>query len=184
MADATITDPFVTVEELQAFNASISQADAQLAVKGISRAIRNYCGWHVWPNVEQTVTISAAGSDLFLPSKHVTAIDSIAEAAGTVDADTYRWFTDGIVIRDDYRWDRIYGGVTVVMTHGYPDVDDIKLLALQMASRALSSKSGATREQTLASSVTWALTAPGVSGGIAMLPHEQSILEYYRLVVI
>lgn len=182
MADP-IYPPFASAAELVAFSdLALTTEDAELAVKGVSRAIRNRCGWHIWPNLQETVATAALGRSITLPTLHLTDVDSVSVDATLLDADTYRWSHLGTLSRTDCAWRSPFDDISVVMTHGYDHVDDLKMLALSIASRALSSRSGVVREQTLVSSITWALTAPGVAGGIALLPHEVPIIDSYRIV--
>lgn len=175
--------PFASASELVTFSGgTISTEDATTAVLGVSRAIRKRCGWHIWPALDETVLVSGVGQVVSLPTLHVQDVESVTVAGTLLDDDTYRWSVLGSLARNDCSWRSQYNDISVAMTHGYDEVDDLKALTLGIAARAMSSKSGVVREQTLVSSITWALTAPGVAGGIALLPHEVSTIDAYRIV--
>ena len=85
-ADA-LTD-FLTDEEFDAFTAGKYDGDARIApnISSVSQAVRNYCGWHLYPSlacemraalIDKRVTV--VGPDLLiqLPAKFVTAVESV-----------------------------------------------------------------------------------------------------------
>ena len=76
-----------------------------------------------------------------------------------------------------------FRAVQAKIQHGY-DLDavaDLKAVVQQVVGNAISSPLGATREQAGAVSVSWATTAPGVSGGISLLERDYAIVDQYRL---
>lgn len=180
--------PLATAEELAAFTKGAIAADdarAQSVLEGVSSAVRRYCGWHISPVVTETVTVDGPGGRLLsLPSLNVTAVASITQGESALVADdNYRWSADGSVKCTSGRWTEEFRDITVTFTHGYDseDVADVNQVVLAVAARHMASPTGATREQTLAASVSWALTGPGVSGGIALLAHERDVLAPYRI---
>ena len=71
----------------------------------------------------------------------------------------------------------------IKVQHGF-DLDavaDLKQVVQQVVGNAISSPLGATREQAGAVSVSWATTAPGVSGGLSLLERDLMILDRYKL---
>lgn len=179
-------EPLVTAEQLAQYSkGSISAFDPRVddAIKGASQAVRNYCGWHVTPVLEETVIADGPGGRLLsLPTKQLVSAPSIIEDETTLlDNTDYRWSQDGSVKRKSSYWPDDFRILTVTMNHGYAEADDLKRVVLAVITRELSSPTGATREQAGAVSVSWALTAPGVSGGIALLQNEQATLDFYRI---
>jgi hypothetical protein len=155
------------------------------ALKGVTNAIRRWCGWHIALSRTEDLVLDGPGGRQFeLPSKYVTAVNSVTETSTAIDAAGYSWSQLGTLRRSDHQWwTRELRGLTVNLTHGYSEVpDDIQQAVLSILARQLSSPLGVVREQTLSASVTWSLTAPGVAGGIALLSHEQALLEPYRIV--
>lgn len=166
-------------------NGKLSQTDPRIpdALQGVSRAIRNYCGWHVTPVDTQTLTLDGPGGrELDLPTLHVTDVASVVQHGETLDASTYEWSALGNIRRLSGWWTDHYRSIQVTMTHGYEDAMDVADVALAIVLRELSSPTGATREQVGQVSVSWAITAPGVSGGLAVLGPEYAILDAYRIV--
>lgn len=182
--------PLASTEQVEAYSKSqILGADPRLgdSLNGVSTAIRRYCGWHIAPAQTETVVLDGPGGRLLsLPSLHVTDVSAIAEDDVPVETSNYRWSVDGSVKKKSGRWSDEFRSVTVTYTHGfdYADVADLTSVVLSVIVRQLSSPTGATREQAGQVSVSWAVTAPGVSGGIALLEHERSILDHYRIVTV
>jgi len=175
-----------TAAELAAYsNGAISQTDPRVApaLAGASAAIRNYCGWHISPVVTETLVLDGPGGRLLsLPTKHLINITSLIEDETTLEDTAFRWSEDGSVKRNGCRWSDDFRILTVTIEHGYATAEDVKRVLLAVVTRELSSPTGATREQAGAVSISWATTAPGVSGGLALLAHEFSVLDAYRIV--
>jgi hypothetical protein len=177
-----------TPAELAAYSqGSISATDpaAQAALDGASAAVRAYCGWHIYPAITETLILDGPGGRVLgLPSRHVTAVTAISQAASSVAATSYKWSALGDIQRKDWcNWSTDYRDIEVTLTHGYTAVPaDIRQALLAIVARGMSSPTGATREQTLTSSITWATTASGVSGGLAILGPEYNVLDAYRIV--
>lgn len=183
---------FATPAELSAYSkGAISPTDerSQPILDGATKAIRNYCGWNIAPAEDLTVTLDGGGSVLYLPSLQVNSIASI-----TVDGDP--WLTDhGYIewsrrtgnVRAGVNYGRrhfpeVWGGIVVEFNSGYETVpEDLKQIVLQVSSIALSSPTGATREQAGAVAMAWATTAPGVSGGLTLLDRDFKTLDAYLL---
>lgn len=183
-----MAEPFATPQELSVYSqGAIPESDPRSAgaLQAATDIIRGICGWHIAPlHTDEVVTLDGYGQTLSLPTLHVTAVSEVTVDGDVTASDTYQWSTLGELRRDDQWWSVGYRNVSVKMTHGYTDVPAaLKQLALAMASRSLTAPAGGVvREQTLASSVTWAQTAPGVSGGVVLMAHEEAVLTPYRIV--
>lgn len=122
----------------------------QEALDAASTRIRNRCGWHVYPEVSEVGyrVQSRPGWSVWLPTTYLATVDSVND--GTVDLGSLLWFRDG-------RVDGIPAGIaTVNFTHGYVEAPaDLVALTLELAVGDLVAR-GVIREQTLASSITWA----------------------------
>lgn len=182
-----MADAFATPAELSAYtmgNISASDERSQPLLDGASEAIRRYAGWNIAPAEDVTVTLDGGGSTLYLPSLKVNSIASI-----TIDGTPwteYQWSRrTGNVRRYPGMygdWPDMWGGIVVTFNSGYTDVpDDLKQIVLQVASIAMSSPTGATREQAGAVAMQWATTAPGVAGGLSLLQRDLAILASYKL---
>lgn len=177
-----MTAPFATVAELAEYSqGKLSAGDPRLGdvLAGASHAIRRYCGWHVAPEmVEEFVLDGPGGRILALPTLRLVEVTAATDSGRALDVGALEWSHDGTV--RGYWHDR-FRGVKITARHGFESAPEIKQMVLAACSRALSSPSGATREQAGALSVSWATVAPGVSGGLALLAHELALLETYRL---
>ncbi|AUG84805.1 head-to-tail adaptor [Microbacterium phage Sharkboy] len=178
---------FATPAELSAYTkGAISPTDerSQLILDGATKAIRNYCGWNVAPPEDVTATLDGGGSVLYLPSLKVNSlasvtIDGVAQALSDLE---WSRRTGNVRRKDGAPFKEVWGGVVVAFNSGYTAVpDDLKQVVLQVSSLALSSPTGATREQAGAVSMAWATTAPGVSGGLVLLARDLATVNAYRL---
>jgi hypothetical protein len=142
-----------------------------------TREIRDACGWHIAPVKSLTYTHNGpTPRRVFLPAMKIAAISDVTADGSAVDL-------AGVEFDENTGWTNIVAcKVTVTFSAGFAEVpSNLVTLALQMAARALGSPMGATREQTLVSSVSWTTVAPGVSGGEAILDHERASLSAYKL---
>jgi hypothetical protein len=93
--------------------AAYQSDDPAYFLKAASRIIRDYVGWHIYPNIETTKTSIPLGARgiIILPSRHVTQVDSLVIQHGRVDGDAddtpptwvnpndYEWFESGYIQR-------------------------------------------------------------------------------------
>lgn len=89
LTTAQTLSEFLTVSEFNSFTNNKFTGDARIEpnIKSASRAIQNYCGWHIYPNLECEMIYNLRdfrdcivnGADLLiqLPSRHVTGIKSV-----------------------------------------------------------------------------------------------------------
>lgn len=78
--------------------------------------IREHCGWHIAPEVTETVTIDGpGGSVVALPTLRLTDLVSITNDGATVVEP--EWSRSGVV--RTYRWTWKMRGVVAEMTHGF-----------------------------------------------------------------
>lgn len=180
--------PLVTPAELsKASKGAVAENDPRLPalLAGASAGIRRYCGWHVTPNLTEALVADGSGGEVqTLKTLHLTAVESITEKGRDtplVEDVDFEWSQVGSLRRLNGCWTHRYRGVTATIEHGFPVADDVKQIVVQVVSVALSSPLGATREQAGALSVSWATTAPGVAGGMALLERDLAILDQYRI---
>src|SRR4051794_7492225 len=92
--------------------------------------VQAYCGWHIAPTEDATVTLDGPGSGvLVLPSLHVTTVASVTELGTLVEPGTYSWSETGVLRRTTYgwrvdcqaRWTGELRGLVVAFTHGYSE---------------------------------------------------------------
>lgn len=178
---------FVTPAELSAYTqgkVSASDPRVQPVLDAVSRAIRKYCGWHVGPSQEDTLTLDGPCAYLLqLPTLHLTEIDSIEEEGEVVDVDDYEWSALGDIRRIGYpyKWGYKFRSIEITFTHGFSDYSDVEQVCQQVTAGALASPMGATREQAGSVGVSWGLTGTGTSGGLTFLHRDLEILTKYKL---
>lgn len=148
--------------------------DATL-VRQAQGTVRRYCGWHIAPEVTETLTLNGSGSrSLWLPSLYVTDIGSITDCGTTVDADDYDWSANGYVQRRTGCWTFRARQIVVDLTHGYEEIpDELIGVAVSLAARRASSPAGYKRETTGPFSVE--------HGGREFLQDELDVLNTFKL---
>lgn len=179
---------FATPAELSTYTKGrISPTDerSQVILDGATEGIRRLAGWHIAPAEDVSVTLDGGGSTLYLPSLQVNSIISVT-VNGTlwVEGADYEWSrqTGNIRRRDHGDFPDTWGGIEVTFNSGFDTVPaDLKQIVLQVSSIALSSPTGATREQAGQVAMSWATTAPGVAGGLSFLDRDLAILSSYIL---
>lgn len=126
----------------------------------------------------------SGGNVQLLRTLNVVEAPIVAERGTTLVPDVdFEWSADGSLRKSWGRWTDRYRGLAVTLTHGFTpeEAADVKAIVLQVVAMALSSPLGATREQAGALAVSWATTAPGVSGGLTLLERDLALLSAYRL---
>lgn len=179
-------DPLATAADLAAYSrGQVPEGDPRVdpILDGVSAAVRRWCGWHIYPEVQETVVLDGPGGRyLALPTKQATQVQSILENGFILlDGIHYRWAFDGSVKRLDRYWVDDYRAVTVTYRHGFDEVEDVKSVVLSVASRQLASPMGAVSEAAGGVTVKWSETASGVAGGLGILAHEFALLAPYRI---
>ena len=116
--------------------------DAQWWIKAAQGSIRRYCGWHVTPEIDDTLKVDAyGGSILTLPTKHVNSITSVL-VDGRELSDQIDWSVAGTIQLRSGSWPDRPGSVTVKLNHGYPR-DEVPEIAPSPRGRAASRASPA-----------------------------------------
>jgi hypothetical protein len=179
-------EPLATTADLTAYTGGrIGDTDPRVGpvLEGVSAAVRNWCGWHVFPDLQETVTLDGPGGRyLALPTRHVATVTAVLEhGAALVDGVDYRWSADGSIKRLKQYWTDDYRAVTVTYLHGFQDVPDVTAVVLSVAARLLASPMGAVSESAGGVSVKWSETTRGVAGGLGILDHEYQLLAPYRI---
>lgn len=153
---------------------------ATLLVDSASAAIRGYCGWNI---TQETVTgevIDGTGKwDLWLPTKNLTAVASVAELGVTLTNDVdYVWYRNGQLTRTAGAWSSKAKAVTATYTHGYP-TGHVKLelarsVCLTAAARLVNNPAGL-RSETVGG-VSWTSAASGADAMVILTEGEQESL--------
>jgi hypothetical protein len=105
-------------------------ADAWAAVVA---DVRGVCGWHIAPEVTETLTVDGPNSSvLILPTLRLVDVVSVLnDGTAVVDPE---WSTSGMV--RTYCWTWKYRGVVAEITHGFEEWPEDLLAAMyEMATR-------------------------------------------------
>ncbi len=151
-------------------------------MRAAQAAVRHYCGWHISPQVTETLTVDAyGGRSLALPSKHVTAISSIVIGSDDVTSDVV-WSEAGTVVLTSGVWPDLPGSVKVTITHGWDadEVPDVAAMILSVAKRARTNPGSISAQSVNGASVNFA-TSSGVPLGVPLMQAEMDALAPYRL---
>ena len=190
----TALQELITVEEFNTFTAGKYTGDARIApeIKAASQAIRNYCGWHVYPSAGCSMTerllygngrMKRVGGDLMiqLPAKYVTAVDSVM-IDDTVFSD-YAFDSGGIIHVFDVPAINRKSIITVEYTAGISDalMDSIKELTAHRVTHALASSNGITSEAAGGVSVTYNANWINSARASALPDDNKEVLAPYKI---
>jgi hypothetical protein len=150
--------------------------------------VQAYCGWHIAPVVDETLTLDGTGtSALLLPSLHVVSIDSVSECGTELDPETYSWSEAGLIRRgtqlwvsygyDQPRWTNAFRAIEVTLSHGYEEMPAevqgvIDALSARMTTTA---PVGVTQKQVGPFVESYAADPGSVTGA------ERHLLDLYRV---
>ena len=205
VVDAQALPDFITVDEFNAFTGNKFQGDPRIAasIPGASASIRNYCSWHISPNLHCGLFINMkdlrdafVGSDLLiqLPATHVTSIEKIIlDAVYNVEEDTY---IGEEVDADDYDIGmgegllRIYdvgprcrrSKIFIHYTAGFDNsnISIIKEIAANNVLHAVTNPYGVNSETAGGVSVSYSAAWAGRANASALADDTREILNSYR----
>ncbi|OAZ40945.1 hypothetical protein A9Z40_03115 [Microbacterium arborescens] len=136
-------------------------------LQAATRAIREFCRWHVAPTLQRTYrSASRTPDDVYLPASQLVSIDAV-----TIDG---REFTPEACAAVEFDpltgWTNLYGRrVTVTYTAGHAEVPaDIVGATLEIAAAGLGTSLGQSREQAGAVSLTFDTVGGGVDPQAAL----------------
>lgn len=146
-------------------------------------AVRAYCGWHVAPVIEETLTLDGSGENaLFLPSLRVESIIAANNDGTDLNPDDLEWSAKGYLRAPfAFYWTNRLRGVRIQLRHGFAEVPDIVEIVRAMAARAANSPDTSIRDQVGTVSTFASQTAQGVAGGVVLMEHERKMLQRYRI---
>lgn len=190
---ATLAD-MITTEEFNAYTAGKYTGDVRIEaeIKAASQAIRNYCGWHVYPSAACSMTerllngngrTKRVGQDLMiqLPARFVTEISSVM--IDDVACAVFCFDNDGIVHVFDVPAMNRKSVVTVTYTAGIPDalMASVKELVAHRVTHALASSNGVTSEAAGGVSITYNAAWVNSARASALPDDDKEVLAPYRI---
>lgn len=194
----TLTDfdtlpDLLSAEEFDEFTASKYAEDSRVApnIKAACAAIRNYCGWHVFPSASCEMTIlmndrrvTRVGSDLLIqvPATFVSAVESVT-VGGEMCMATCE--PNGIlrVYDVDFLTLERYSPIVVRYTAGIDEgmLDGLKELIANRVNHATASSNGITSEAAGGVSVTYNAGWVANSSATGLQDANKEVLAPYKL---
>lgn len=162
-------EPLINLSQFNALMAGMGLEEWRLNVA--SEAIRSYCGWHVSPVIEQSITLDGdGGTVLILPTLRLVALDEVRVNGAVIP--NVEWSEFG-ALRG--QWPSRWRSIEVDIRHGYEAPADLLGVALEAAARAVNSELGGQAETIGPFSFT------ASEGSTALFDHELRVLDRYRL---
>lgn len=132
----------LTAERLATYVAfDTATPNVGVAVDAAVDYLRATAGWHVFPEVTETLVLDGDGGHvLVLPTLRVSSVSSVRMLGDLVASTAYSWSQNGEVkLKADHAaWTEEYRGVEVTLTHGFSDPPRLlKALAQVVATATL-----------------------------------------------
>lgn len=156
--------------------------NADFWLKAAHGVVRRFCGWHVAPVIDETLTLDGSGGrDILLPSLRVVQLASVMNDGVDVteQVDTSH---AGILRLTSGCWTKRLGRVTVTLTHGYEldEVPEVAAIIAGVAKRGPNSGRVDASESTNGSS-RGGFVDRGAPISVPLTLTEQEALSTYRL---
>lgn len=148
------------------------------AVYAAAAVVRAYCGWHLAPSIEETVTVDGSGTwALLLRTLRLTAVGAVVEDGAALASTAFEWSEDGVLAKG--RWTSKRRGVVATITHGYDSCPlDVRAVVASLAKAGIAPAPQPRSVTRGPFAVTFdAATAPAG----ALDDHSKAILDRYRV---
>lgn len=194
LTDVDAVPGMLTVAEYNTFTANKYQSDsrAEPDINAAAAAIRNYCGWHVYPSLacelnttlyDKAVTVSDRMILIQLPATFVSSVESIT--VDGVEYDSYVLMPNGILRIFGLPWShmKLWTPVVINYTAGLPEggADAVKELIAHRVTHALASSDGVQSETAGGVSITYSATWTNNARSTALADDNKEVLSPYRL---
>jgi len=194
ITDEGVLPPMLTVEQFNTFTANKYAGDARIEsnIDAACAAIRNWCGWHVYPVQACSITerllagngrVKRAGDDLLiqLPATFVSTPVTV-----TIDGapfDDFDLAPNGILRLFDVGWMTRRTQVAVTYTAGLSDgmMGGIKELIAGRVNHALAQPYGVQSESAGGVSVTYSASWAASASASALPDDNKEVLSPYRV---
>lgn len=190
---SSLTD-MLTLAEFDDFTASKWSEDDRIPgnIAAACSAIRNYCGWHVYPSLTCTLDTSFfdrrvalnGGSVLIqLPARFVSSVTSI-KIGGTAYT-SYVLEANGLlkVYNVDFYGIYEYTSIEVVYVAGVPSefMDGLKELVAHRVTHAMASSGGVQSETAGGVSITYSANWTNSARATALADDNKEVLQPFKL---
>ncbi len=144
-------------------------------------AVRAWCGWHVSPVIEETLTLDGNGTNrIVLPSNMVHAVNELLVDGMPVEG--FSFSRDGWVqLPAGCLTPRRPGCITAVITHGWDYVPDVQKVIGDFTARAAMGTPSNIASQRAGTQYVAYATHNGEATGGGLLSTEKALLEKYKL---
>ena len=195
LPDADEIPGMMTLTEFNAMTAEKYLDDTRVEpdIKAATAAIRNFCGWHVYPSqacqlnttlYDKAVTVSDRVLLIQLPATFVSAIESIQIGDETIDS-TFVLMPNGVLRVFGLSWSRLtlWTPVVVKYTAGLPEgtAEDVMAVLADRVTHALASSEGVQSETAGGVSVTYNAAWANGAKATALADDTKEVLSHYRL---
>lgn len=173
---STALPPLMTVSELQvALGRAYSATKAAWALDVVSAAIRDWCGWHVYPRLACERTGTGDGALMMLPAIGDVDVSSVAVSGSTLDPSLYEWDERGAVHLVSGTFPERWRSVTVAYTAGLGSDAAIQATVANTAANFLAMTPGVKSETLGDQSVQY------MGAGVYLTESDKAALARYRL---
>ena len=194
ITDADSLAEMLTVEEFNNITANKYAGDARIEpnIAAACAAIRNWCGWHVYPVQTCSMTerllagngrVKRAGADILIQLPATFASVPVTVTIDGVPFDDFDLAPNGILRLFDVGWMTRRTQITVTYTAGISDgmMDSIKELIAHRVTHALASSAGVQSESAGGVSVTYSANWINSARSTALPDDNKEVLAQYRV---
>ena len=193
IANATALASLLTIQDFNTITANKYTGDSRIEpnIKAASKAVRNYCGWHIYPAYSCKIQtsfydkrISRNGNMILvqLPSTFVVSITSVR--IGGVACESYVFEANGLLrIFGVSEYFEPYTTLEVEYSAGLSDalVANIQELVAHRVTHALASSAGIQSEAAGGVSITYSAVWTNSARSTALPDDNKEVLAPYRL---
>ncbi len=187
LTDATTLDSLVSEFVFNTMTADKYEGDNRIGsmLESASAAIRNYCGWHLYPSLdcEYQGDSEDTARIIQLPARYVTAVSSVMVDGVELGASDYAWKTNGLIRLGQRVCSSGWNDITVEYTAGLPDelMGAINELVTHRVTHALAQSYGVQSEAAGGVSITYSANWINGARATALPDDNKEVLEPYRL---
>ena len=191
--DMSALPDLLTVGEFDDFTADKYAGDVgeEKNIEAASMAVRNYCGWHVYPSAACKLAttyfdgrVTRVGSSVMiqLPARYVTSIESVE--IDNKEYDLFVFEPNGLLkVYGVMEYLPEYAPVFVEYTAGLPDelMYSVKELVAHRITHALASSDGVQSETAGGVSITYSANWTNSARATALADDNKEVLAPYKL---
>lgn len=187
LVDIPILPDMINVAEFDAFTAGKYSGDKRIApsLRAAQEAIRNYCGWHVYPTLpcEYVTDSENIGRMIQLPARYVTDVESVTFRGVELDAALYHLKPNGLLVFDRQICGCGWNDIVVRYNAGIPDplMGAINELIAHRVTHALAQSYGIQSEAAGGVSITYNATWTNNARATALPDDNKEVLAPYKL---